>query len=329
MDENRMLISIIVPVYQVQAYLPACLDSVLAQTYPAWELLAVDDGSIDGSGAVCDAYAKLDSRIHVIHQSNQGVSAARNRGVALAKGGCIAFVDADDRIAPDYLDRLAADLTAHEADMVCCNAFEETGQARSDYRCVLHSRVIRDRETLFRDALIREEQYGFTVWGKLIRTELVRQIPFPAQRFGEDTYFMLCLFQHVSTVVLDSYPGYVYARQEGSAMLQTGRHDLSRCMGQLASAQLLFRLTRDMSRSTRELAARHYAAYLHAAAAAAALAGGACFHEQRGRLGESVTELKQDWKCLGFSDRVKLLLIERFPIAYRGCIRLLQLLGRT
>lgn len=112
-------------------------------------------------------------------------------------------------------------------------------------------------------------------------------------------------------------------------MLQTGRHDLSRCMGQLASAQLLFRLTRDMSRSTRELAARHYAAYLHAAAAAAALAGGACFREQRGRLGESVTELKQDWKCLGFSDRVKLLLIERFPIAYRGCIRLLQLLGRT
>ena len=81
MDENRMLISIIVPVYQVLAYLPACLDSVLAQTYPAWELLAVDDGSTDGSGAVCDAYAKLDSRIHVIHQSNQGVSAARNRGV--------------------------------------------------------------------------------------------------------------------------------------------------------------------------------------------------------------------------------------------------------
>ena len=67
----------------------------------------------------------------------------------------------------------------------------------------------------------------------------------------------------------------------------------------------------------------------HAAAAAAALAGGACFREQRGRLGESVTELKQDWNCLGFSDRVKLLLIERFPIAYRGCIRLLQLLGRT
>ena len=96
MNMSHDLISIIIPVYNVEHYLAECLDSVLAQTYKNLEIILVDDGSIDGSGQICDNYAGKDSRIKVIHQTNAGVSAARNKGLKVAKGEYIGFVDADD-----------------------------------------------------------------------------------------------------------------------------------------------------------------------------------------------------------------------------------------
>lgn len=92
------LISVIIPVYNVEKYLRRCLDSVIAQTYQKLEIICVDDGSIDDSGKICDQYAVRDARIKVIHQENQGLSAARNRGIDAADGEYIAFVDSDDYI---------------------------------------------------------------------------------------------------------------------------------------------------------------------------------------------------------------------------------------
>ena len=96
-------ISIITPVYQAEADLPACLDSILAQTFTDFELLLIDDESTDRSGEICDEYAARDPRIRVIHQQNGGVSKARNQGLRLARGQWITFVDADDTISPNYL----------------------------------------------------------------------------------------------------------------------------------------------------------------------------------------------------------------------------------
>ena len=95
---NQNLLSIITPVYQVEQYLPQCLDSILAQTYPHWELILVHDGSKDRSGEICDEYAKKDGRIRVIHTENRGAGAARNTGFAHATGEYVVFVDSDDYI---------------------------------------------------------------------------------------------------------------------------------------------------------------------------------------------------------------------------------------
>lgn len=108
------MISIIIPVYNADLYLSKCIDSVKSQTYTDWELILVDDGSKDQSGRICDEYAKQDHRITVIHQSNKGVSSARNAGMAIAKGEYLCFVDADDWLNPSFLiefqfDRIEAD----------------------------------------------------------------------------------------------------------------------------------------------------------------------------------------------------------------------------
>lgn len=99
------LISVIVPVYNAEKYLPQCIESILKQEYPLFELILIDDGSIDHSGSICEEYAKRDSRIVVIHQNNKGVSAARNEGIRRAKGEWIVFVDADDYVENTYLSR--------------------------------------------------------------------------------------------------------------------------------------------------------------------------------------------------------------------------------
>ena len=103
MRSTQKLVSIVVPVYNVEKYLREAVDSVCAQTYPEWELLLVDDGSTDQSGAICDEYAQTDERIRVFHTDNRGVSCARNLGIENAKGHWIAFLDSDDYLNKDCL----------------------------------------------------------------------------------------------------------------------------------------------------------------------------------------------------------------------------------
>ena len=98
-------ISVIVPVYRAEAYLHACIDSILSQTFSDFELILVDDGSPDNCGAICDDYAARDSRVRVIHQENQGQAAARNRALAVARGDWVCFVDSDDTVHPQMLER--------------------------------------------------------------------------------------------------------------------------------------------------------------------------------------------------------------------------------
>lgn len=128
-------LSIIVPVYKVEPYLRRCLDSILAQTFRDFELILIDDGSPDNCGAICDEYAAKDSRIIVIHQKNQGVSAARNAGLDIARGTYLGFVDSDDWIEPEMYETMIATAKEKQVDVVVCgiNYCEEDGQfVRSD-----------------------------------------------------------------------------------------------------------------------------------------------------------------------------------------------------
>ena len=121
MAQEQPLLSIIVPVYKVEKYLTACLDSILMQTYTNFELIVIDDGSPDGCPSICDSYAARDKRLRVIHQNNAGLAAARNKGLDEARGDLIGFVDSDDTISPSMYMVLYEAMSGSKADISVCN----------------------------------------------------------------------------------------------------------------------------------------------------------------------------------------------------------------
>ncbi len=224
------LISVIVPVYQVEAYLPACVDSILNQSYSNWELILVDDGSRDNSGSLCDAYAARDRRIRVYHQENRGVSAARNMGLELAGGEYIAFVDSDDLIKPDYLEVLYRNLAEHGADIACCCAAASDGEivVNDILPLVRRERMVRDTEEVYGDIVDNQEIYWSCIWGKLIRADLAKRHRFSSLRYGEDGVYMCELFCENCVVHLSLYEGYYYVDRSTSAMATARGRNLRR-----------------------------------------------------------------------------------------------------
>lgn len=230
--QNEHLISIVVPVYNAERYLPACVDSVLSQTYGNWELILVDDGSTDGSLAVCRKYAAKDPRVQVIHQENQGVSAARNTGLEYVAGTYITFLDSDDYIDRDYLSVLLTSAVSHGADMVCCDFYDVVNGQKKKVNTprVLHKRLVVRWEELFSDAAVGKEDYSCCVWGKLIKTELAKKCKFQPLRYGEDQVFMYDLFLQKPLVYLTDYPGYYYVLNESGAMQSANQYNIIKCL---------------------------------------------------------------------------------------------------
>ena len=146
------VISVIVPVYNVAAYLPECLDSILSQDYDKLEVILIDDGSTDDSGAICDAYARRDGRIRVIHQKNGGAAAAKNAGLRAATGEYLSFADSDDFLEPGAYAYMLALLKENDADIVRC-AFQNRFRTRTEQwlagedRCVMEGKAFLVRFT--------------------------------------------------------------------------------------------------------------------------------------------------------------------------------------
>ena len=141
---NKPLVTVVIPIYNTERYLPRCIDSVLSQTYCCLELLLVDDGSSDGCPAICDAYAERDSRIRVIHKENAGLGMARNTGIDAATGDYICFFDSDDYVEPDTLEVCVTAAVTNEADMVIFGHVDETPNG-----VILRPRVPRSPKSLF------------------------------------------------------------------------------------------------------------------------------------------------------------------------------------
>lgn len=131
MKKNSALISVIIPVYNVESYLSRCVDSVVRQTYKYLEIILVDDGSTDSSGEMCDTYEKIDDRVKVIHKNNGGLSSARNSGLQIAQGDYIGFVDSDDYIAEDMYEILLAYMF-DDVDITCCGNYNVSSNGRCD-----------------------------------------------------------------------------------------------------------------------------------------------------------------------------------------------------
>lgn len=177
--KDVILCSFIVPVYNIEKYISTCIESILCQTYTAYELILVDDGSSDTSGLICDEYSRKDSRIRVIHKQNDGVVNARKSGVDLASGTYIVCVDGDDWIAPCFLSNIVEAIEKHAPDMVCCGFVWSTETKAIDKPFPL-SYGVYDKKRIENEIfpILIENNKGIylpsSLWAKAIRTEIYR-----------------------------------------------------------------------------------------------------------------------------------------------------------
>lgn len=209
------IISVIIPVYNVDNYLEKCLNSVIAQTFTELDIILVDDGSTDSSGAVCDRYAKLDTRIRVVHTENCGLSVARNTGLSLATGSYIGFVDSDDWIKPDMFAMLYSTLIQHDADIVQCGySIEENGVITKNFNDDGSIEIFSPKEAL--RLLIEDVHIRNFAWNKLYKKHLFDAIQFPLLRYLEDLAIMYALFDKAQRVVSINLPYYIYVRHTAS-----------------------------------------------------------------------------------------------------------------
>lgn len=216
---NMALISIIVPIHQVEQYLPPCIDSILAQTYQDFELILVDDGSPDNCGAICDAYAQKDGRIRVIHQEYQGVAAARNTGIDAAQGKYLAFVDSDDIVHREYLSKLYYSITSNNADASICGMISFCGDVPEMNTTDGGSSVtvMSGREACL-GIYNMDNQIPVMLWGKLYKRRLFRGIRCPAGLIHEDDATTPKLLYSANRVVQISDKLYLYRSRPGSIM---------------------------------------------------------------------------------------------------------------
>ena len=191
-------ISVIVPVYNAEAYLEKCVNSLLSQTFKDFELLLVDDGSTDASGMLCDAFARADTRVRTFHKANEGVSATRQFGLDQARGEYTIHADPDDWVEPNMVEELYAKAKAEDADMVICDYYVEFGK-KTELKRQQPSTL--DSETVLREMFQR--LHG-SLWNKLVKRACYKdfQIHFPPElHYSEDLYVVVSLLRHPIKVV--------------------------------------------------------------------------------------------------------------------------------
>ena len=209
MKNEKPMISVVVPVYNAEDCLKNCLDSIVAQSYSHLEIILVNDASTDKSGRICDAYATRDSRFRAVHfPVNKGPSAARNEGIRRAAGSFVCFIDADDYVEPDLLEKLYNNLTENGADISACGA---DGIRIKDGPAAVYT----GREAIF--CLAQSTPFNLVPWGKLYRIEFVKNNLFDESVFySEDLLFLYSVLGRVKKVSYFPDKLYHYVCREGS-----------------------------------------------------------------------------------------------------------------
>lgn len=210
--QHKVIISVVIPVYNCEKYLSECIESILSQSFKNFELILINDGSKDNSLKICNFYKKNDSRIKVINQINCGASQTRKNGLDIAIGKYITFIDSDDYVKKDYLETLYVNLIESEADFICCNSIEMGLELQAN-NCILDSKLITDKNRLL-DDYFSGKRYAYCIWGKLFKKELFYSIDFPNLKYAEDTCIILSLFIKVKKIFLLNYSGYYYRCHE-------------------------------------------------------------------------------------------------------------------
>jgi capsular polysaccharide biosynthesis protein cpsI len=215
--KSKKLISIIVPVYNVEEYLNECLDNIQSQTYKNLEVILVNDGSTDGSKEICEKYCKRDTRFRLINQTNQGQSVARNRGMQESTGEFLTFVDSDDVIKEDMLEQLMKQMTSENIDIVECwythNEQDLKLKTEENIGIVFRGDTKEALVSLCRDNIVRLNPVA-----KLFRREVIINFPFLEGLIYEDVYSGIGILKQIRNMVKINYAGYYYRLRPGSTM---------------------------------------------------------------------------------------------------------------
>ena len=211
------MISIIIPVYKVEKFLRRCLDSILAQTYSEWECILVDDGSPDESGKICDEYGCYDSRFKVVHKENGGVSSARNKGLELAKGEWIAFVDSDDYVSREWLYSVSHYIQLYDtADCFVWGHYVNRNEDKKFKPLIPSGKVYSSNSSFIRSSDYKHVSVCFLYSYKLIKRY---RCSFPVGiRTGEDQCYILEYLSHAQKIVTIPNAYYFYADNPASAV---------------------------------------------------------------------------------------------------------------
>lgn len=211
------MISVIVPIYNVEPYLDKCIGSIVNQSYKNLEIILVDDGSPDRCPEICDQWATRDNRIRVIHKENGGLSNARNAGLAVATGELIGFVDSDDWITQEMYQLLYDNMVKCQSDIAACGV--EMVWENGKEPCVLTkqgSSVMDNREAMY--AVVEEKWIQAPVWYKLYKAELVKDIFFPVGKYHEDVFWTYQVVAKAKKVSVFDTICYYYVQRANSIM---------------------------------------------------------------------------------------------------------------
>ena len=215
-QEKKPMISVIVPVYQVEAYLERCVQSILAQDRTDFELILVDDNSLDSCGAMCRRFTEQDSRVRYIRKKEHtGPSDARNVGIDAAQGEYLSFVDSDDYVEPTYLSRLLSLLHAVPGCKVSqANHFvERNGKSSPEYAD--DGKAVFSARDAF-EAVLYHDRVDVSAWGKLYHRSVFNTLRFPKGKLYEDTYIFGDILLSTDTYVYDGHPEYHYVQRKDS-----------------------------------------------------------------------------------------------------------------
>ena len=208
-NKNEMLlVSVIVPIYNVEFYLNKCVDSILNQSYKNIEVVLVDDESPDSCGKMCDDYAALDGRIKVVHKKNGGLSDARNAGMKAATGDLITFVDSDDYISEDFVKILFEAMSENNADIAIAN-MKRTSR-RDDKNTVTDWKVSNYKSEDAQVCMLYGTPFGTSACGKLFKRKLFEGIEFPYGKFSEDLFTIYKTILKSRSITYIGFDGYFY-----------------------------------------------------------------------------------------------------------------------
>ena len=211
------LVTVIIPVYQVEEYLEDCIKSIIRQTYGELEIILVDDGSTDNSPQICDQYAQMDSRIKVIHKANGGLSSARNAGIDICTGKYVTFVDSDDVVADVMIEEMLNLANQEHAEIVKIGVIRKNNYSEN-------IAISKDYATYSGDGalslLFRSNSQIVCGCGKLFTREVIGNIRFPIDRYYEDEYFTPRMYLRAKRVVLSESEYYFYMQRNNDSILR-------------------------------------------------------------------------------------------------------------